>query len=146
MLTKRAGLILIALMSLPIVILGAEKLESRRPSVASGCPDWVLSQTETSENLIHPEKVVVEPWQGRHNVFATFNIPEGYEANQFFVVTLKDSNPYCGTVTRSTPTSNGERKVFGLFRTRTTLWVISKGQLNQLEEPSNWKLAIFKPS
>jgi hypothetical protein len=135
-----------ALLSLPIAVLGSEQLESRRPSVASGCPDWVISETETSPNLIHPDKVVVEPWQGRHNVFATFTIPKGYQANQFFVVTLKGSNPYCGAVTRGIPTSNGDREVVGMFRTRTTLWVMSKGQLGQLEEPSNWKLAIFKPS
>lgn len=144
---KRKSLILAILMCLPVGVLLTQELQSRRPGIASSCPDWVLSRPESETRFIHPEKVVVEPWQGRHNVFATFKVPDGYKPDAMFVVTIQDSNPYCGhTISRSRPGKSSDRQVFGLFRTRTTLWLLSKGQINQLEQPSNWKLAIFKES
>jgi len=140
---KRTGLILLVLICLPISFLAIKKLQSRRPSIASSCPDGILSQAQSSTDYIHPEKVVVEPWQGRHNVFATFKIPNGYQPSSVFVVTLKGSHPYCGTVVPQS-NSQGDRQAVGKFRTRTTLWLMSKGQMDELEQPSNWKLMIFK--
>lgn len=142
---KRIGLILLILIWLPLGFLLIEELQSRRPSVASGCPDWVLAQTQSATNIIYPEKIVIKPWHGRHNVFATFKIPEGYTPSPAFMVTLKDSKPYCGAIRWEAPSGEtGDHLVFGPFRTRTTLWLISRGQLDQLEQPSNWRLAIFK--
>ncbi len=141
--SKQISLILALLMCLPIGYFAVRKLKVRTPGFLSGCPDWVLTETENSANFVHPDKVVVEPWQGRHNVFATFKVPDGYQPIPFVVVTFKDSNPYCGNVVMR-PTGNGNHQVFGLFRTRTTLLLMSRGKLDQLEQPSNWKLAIFK--
>ncbi len=148
---KRTGLILLVLLSLPVGFIAFEKFQFRRPGIASGCPDWVLSQVQTSIEIVHPEKLVVEPWQGRHNVYATFKIPAGYQPSPFFVVTLEGSNPYCGNIISRPTTSHSndssrDRQVIGLFRTRTTLWIATKGQLGQLERSSNWKLVILKQS
>lgn len=144
---KRISLVLLVLLCLPVGFLVAQKLQSRRPGIASSCPNWALTQTQAATEIIHPEKIVIEPWQGRHNVFATFKIPDGYEPGSVFVVTLEGSNPYCGYVQPRLPSGeHSKQHVFGLFRTRTTLWLMSKGQLNQLEQRNNWKLAIFKQS
>ncbi|MBW4523710.1 MAG: hypothetical protein KME18_00735 [Phormidium tanganyikae FI6-MK23] len=143
--SKRMGLILVGLIGLSVGLLALSKLQSRRPSIASGCPDWVLSQTENSPETIHPEDLVIEPWYGRHNVFATFKIPDGYQPSPFFVVSLKGSNPYCGQILSRSKTGSDQR-VTGVFRTRTTLWLMLRGHLDQLKQPTNWKLTISKES
>lgn len=140
------GLILVGLVCLSLGLFSLSKLQSRRPGIASGCPEWVLSQTERSTNVVSPEDLVIEPWHGRHNVFATFKIPNGYQPSPFFVVSLKGSNPYCGSVisrSKFGKTENGQQ-VRGVFRTRTTLWLMLRGEMDQLKQPSNWKLALFK--
>jgi hypothetical protein len=145
--SKQISLILAILVCLPVGLLAAKKLQARTPGVVSGCPDWVLSQTANPANVIHPEKIVVEPWQGRHNVFATFKVPEGYETSDVVVVTVEGSHSYCGIVMPQSPSGMKlDQRVFGWFRTRTALWLFTKGQLSQLEQPKNWKLAIHKPS
>jgi hypothetical protein len=146
MLTKRILLILAVLLCLPIAAIGIVGFQSRRPAAVSGCPDWILSEIKSGNTLIHPERVVVEPWQGRHNVFATFKVPAGYQESSIFVVTLHDANPYCGEIRPYPSASDSNREVLGVFRTRTTLWLMARGLLNQLEEPSNWKLMIVKNS
>lgn len=145
--SKQISLILAVLVALPLGLVVAKKLQARTPSVVSGCPDEVLAQVANPANVVHPEQVVVEPWHGRHNVFATFKVPEGYEASDVVVVTVKGSNPYCGIVMPYSPSRERiDQRVFGWFRTRTALWLLTKGQLSQLEQPENWKLAVFKPS
>ncbi|MBD1845448.1 hypothetical protein H6F89_18960 [Cyanobacteria bacterium FACHB-63] len=140
---KRMGLMLFLLLFVAVACVAFNKLQSRRPGVVSGCPDWVLTQTETATEFVYPDHIVVEPWQGRHNVFATFKVPDGYQPGRFVVVRFEGSSPYCGDVVTHS-TANGDRQVTAFFRTRTTLWLMSKGQINQLEQPNNWKLAIFK--
>lgn len=142
---KRLGLILLILICLPVGFLIFQKLQTRRPSVVSGCPDWAIAQFHSATDIIHPEKVVIKPWQGRHNVFATFKIPDGYQPSSVFVVLLDDSNLYCGRIQSKSPSGEiSKNHVFGPFRTRTTLLLMSRGQIDQLERPINWKLAIFK--
>ena len=146
---KRTGLILMVLLGVPVSLLAVETAESRRPGIASGCPGWVLSQAKTSTSFVHPEEIVVEPWQGRHNVHATFKVPAGYQPSPFFVVMLEGSSPYCGNLLSQPDIqieAQHDRRVIGLFRTRTALWIATKGQLKQLEQPNNWKLAIVKRS
>lgn len=148
---KRTGLvILVILVILPIVYVAARKLQSfRRPSAVSGCPDWVLQQVNTADETVHPEKIVVEPLQGRHNVYGVFRLPEGYTPSPFFVVKVEGSNPYCGTIIPSTKdrrhsAQKDDQTFIGRFRTRTTLWLITKGQADQLNHRENWSLAIVK--
>lgn len=145
--SKQIGFVLAVLVCLPLGLLAAKKIQARTPGVVSGCPDWILEQTENPANVIHPEKIVVEPWQGRHNVFATFKVPDGYETSDIVVVNVKGSHPYCGIVMPYAPSGMAmDQRVFGWFRTRTALWLFTKGQLSQLEQAENWKLAVFKPS
>ncbi|WP_156426849.1 hypothetical protein [Leptolyngbya sp. NIES-2104] len=145
--SKQISLLLAVLVCLPLGLIAAKKLQARTPGVVSGCPEWAFTQTANPANVIHPEKIVVEPWQGRHNVFATFKVPEGYEASEVVVVTVQGSHSYCGIVMPHSPSGMTiDQRVFGWFRTRTALWLLTRGQLSQLEKPENWKLAIFKPS
>jgi hypothetical protein len=135
-------MLLTGLVWLPLVYLVGERLTTlRRPGMVSSCPDWVLEQRYTTET-VNPEEVVVEPLQGRHNVYAVFKLPEGYQPSPYFVVNLPNSQPYCGMISHA---QGRERKTFvGLFRTRTTLWLMAKGQADQLNHRQNWSLAIVK--
>lgn len=141
------SVILAVLVCLPLGLLVARQLQARTPGVVSSCPDGVLEQIANPANVVHPEQVVVEPWQGRHNVFATFKVPDGYKATDVVVVTVKGSHPYCGIVMPYSPSGASiDQRVFGWFRTRTALWLMTKGQLSQLEQPANWKLVVVKNS
>ncbi|MBE9009913.1 hypothetical protein IQ250_06805 [Pseudanabaenaceae cyanobacterium LEGE 13415] len=141
------SLVLAVLLCLPLGLLIAKKLQARTPGVVSACPEQALEQIANSANVVYPEKVVVEPWQGRHNVFATFKVPDGYKATDIVVVTVAGSHPYCGIVMPYSPSGTSiDQRVFGWFRTRTALWLMTKGQLSQLEQPTNWKLVVIKNS
>ncbi len=145
---KRAGLLVLILVvaTAPILLLSSRKAHSfRRPSVVSGCPDWVLEQTGATTQKVHPEKIVVEPLQGRHNVYGIFKVPEGYQPSPYFVVHTEGSNSYCGVtaIAKHNPT---DKTVIGRFRTRTALWMMTKGQSDDLNRRQNWSLVIVKSS
>jgi hypothetical protein len=133
----------------------------KNPTVLSECPE---SATQTSDaagsaitapqeltQTIHPAKVLVRPWDGRHQVYGVFVLPAGYHANEFFQVSLKDTGSYCGGVSLITTSDYGvsvqpgERIALGLLRTRTSMWLIAQGKRDQLKQPGNWVLQIEKP-
>jgi hypothetical protein len=132
----------------------------QKPGVISECPDFVTQTSSvTNAKTIHPTKVVVRPWRGRHHVYGIFVLPPGYDATEFFQISLKDAGSYCGTVSglddfvldASIKSSDlpleewkNDRVVVGRLRTRTALWLISKGKHEQLNLPQNWSLQLEK--
>ncbi|KAM3090523.1 hypothetical protein ACKFKG_29330 [Phormidesmis sp. 146-35] len=102
---------------------------------------------------------MVKPWRGRHQVYGIFVLPPGYNATEFFQISLKDAGSYCGTVsglddfiidTAIAPDEllveewKNDRLVVGRLRTRTALWVMSKGKQDLLNLPQNWSLQLEK--
>lgn len=140
---KRTSLLILvlAIAFVPAILLSSRKAQSfRRPSIVSGCPEWVLEQINTAKK-VHPEQVVVNPLQGRHKVYGIFKVPEGYEPSPYFVVQVDGASPYCGAAVISKQ-GETEQTVIGRFRTRTTLWIMTKGKADELNQPQNWSLMI----
>jgi ferredoxin len=73
----------------------------------------------------------------------------GSRAPRIFKV--DDNTTYCGTFdyaseeqAQGIATKPGEQVVIGYLRTRTTLWLMSKGKRSELKQPENWSLPIEK--
>lgn len=146
---KKIILAITALVSVSAIALFADFILFRRPSMVSKCPDTLLL-SESSIYTLHPSKVIVKPWWGRHNVSAVFELPAGYTSSNFFMVNV-GSMTYCG-LTKPIPgkvyegvyAKPGARIVEGNFRTRTAMWLIFKGNIDQLRQPRNWMLVTEK--
>jgi hypothetical protein len=123
----------------------------KRPSTLSRCPEGAIAASDSTEK-IRASKIIVEPWEGRHNVYGVFVLPAGYEAKYFFAVNVDESDSYCGTVTTIDEPAYGigikpgERIAIGHLRTRTALWLLTKGKQDELTNPSNWLLGTEKQS
>ncbi len=118
----------------------------RGPRVVSACTQpWSqqLPNNLTPQSL-KPSKVVIQPWRGRHHVYAEFVLPpEGYLVNNQFRVNLDSLGDFCGGIS-SLPNEQGKNGVaIAHFRTRTALWLIAQGKLNALNQPENWQLDIL---
>ncbi len=149
---KRTWLIALAL-TLVIVALVLPRSHRflKKPSTLSWCPEGMTTSVDHSTAKIHASKIIVEPWEGRHNVYGIFVLPSGYQARRFFAVNVDESTPYCGMVTMLDQPSHevsiqpGERIAIGHLKTRTALWLLTKGKQEELKQPSNWVLQAEKP-
>lgn len=118
----------------------------RGPRVASACtPSWPkqLPNNIVPQSL-KPNKIVIEPWKGRHHVYAEFEVPsEGYLVNHQFRVNLDSLGDFCGGIS-TLPNEPGQKSIaIARFRTRTALWLIAQGKLNALNQPENWQLEVL---
>lgn len=99
---------------------------------------------------IHPEKIVIEPWRGRHHVYAIFMIPNGYMRDRIITVNISEKQTYCGNLLFPSNTYGGIYAkpgyylMKGYLQTRTALGLIFQGKANQLQQPSNWSLGYIK--
>jgi hypothetical protein len=131
-------------------IIGFSLLSDISPVVT--CEQWKYNTGSTSENYYaHPVKTVVKPWRGQHHVYGNFIIPKGYRSYGFFTLTLPGKKTYCGTLRKikniSPPGLDIQPKtslIRGYLNTRTALWLIIQGHLNDLKNPQNWKLIYFE--
>ena len=114
------------------------------PHTASACTQtWPIAvSSDIIPTVVQPTKIVVQPWKGRHHVYAEFPLPsQGYYVNDRFRVNLGNLGGFCGGVTSvDNPT---QPVAIARLRTRTALWLISQGQLNALNQAQNWKLEII---
>ena len=143
----------IALMLTLIAVVLAAPRSDRflvKPSTLSWCPAGAIAVSDPLTEKIHPSKIIVEPWEGRHNVYGIFVLPAGYEAKRFFAVRVDGLSSYCGIVTLldqpayGVGIQPGERIAIGHLRTRTALWLLTKGKQEELKEPANWVLRAEK--
>ncbi len=122
----------------------------RRPSTLSKCPESAIDASNSTEK-IRASKIIVEPWEGRHNVYGIFVLPAGYESKDYFAVNLDGSTTYCGGVTmlnysvHGVNIKPGERIAIGHLKTRTALWLLTKGKQEELTQPNNWLLSTDRP-
>lgn len=116
------------------------------PHAASACPQaWstAVLPSDIVPTVVQPTKIVVQPWKGRHHVYAEFPLPnQRYFVNDRFRLNLGNLGDFCGGVTSSDNPSSKPVAIARL-RTRTTLWLIAQGQLNALNQAQNWQLEII---
>jgi hypothetical protein len=121
-----------------------------RSATISNCPGSTLSRSHGPLVPLHAQQVFVQPWKGRHQVYALFLVPGGYQADQFVTIKLADGQIYCGhtalvdpsTLNQSLPP--GHYMMRGKLRTRTTIGLLSQGKKAELEQPTNWTLVTQK--
>lgn len=121
----------------------------RKPGEVSRCPREVLTALDTTSDRIHPQKVVVRPWKGRHQVYAVFVLPDDYEADNPVVVSIEGEMTYCagkpvrvkGDEFQRVYAKPGEDIFVARFRTRTASWLIAQGKVEPLKQPHNWSLS-----
>ncbi len=122
----------------------------QRSQVISQCPGSRLNASNGPLIPLHPAQVTVEPWKGRHNVYAVFLVPNGYHPDEYVTIALPDGQTYCGHIytpkphVANYPVPPGYYVVRGLLRTRTTIGILSAGKKAELEQPQHWTLATQK--
>jgi hypothetical protein len=112
----------------------------------SYCAQPVLNNLNQGKTFGIPQKVVVQPWSGRHNVYAIFMIPVEERARKHLVVTIPKAGTFCGETQKVGTEYDGIQAKPGYYllkanlRTRTTSLLITKGFLNQLKDIRNWHI------
>ncbi|MEA5573174.1 hypothetical protein [Calothrix sp. UHCC 0171] len=131
-----------------IGIIGYTYLSKRSPIFS--CYEWGFSSNAT-KYYTHPEKIVVKPWRGQHHVFGIFMIPGGYLNDNLFKLEIPGEQTYCGVLAyEGTVEAEGVRAkpgaylMKGLLNTRTALWLISQGKVDELKKIENWKVGYSK--
>jgi hypothetical protein len=131
-----------------IGVIGYAYLSKRSPIV--GCHKWGFSNNN-SKYYIHPEKIVVKPWHGQHHVFGIFMIPGGNLNDKLFKLEIPGEQTHCGVLAyegtveaEGVFAKPGSYLMKGLINTRTALKLISKGKVDELKNPDNWKLGYTK--
>ncbi|MEA5514467.1 hypothetical protein [Nodularia sp. UHCC 0506] len=122
-------------------------IAEKRPLIT--CEEWGFSQLQ-NEQYTHPQKLVVQPWLGPHNVYAIFLIPSGHSTDGLFTVTIPGTPTRCGRIQDIGKVLSGvdEPKYYtinrGYLNTRIALQLIAQGKLNQLKELDNWRLGYVR--
>lgn len=135
-----AAIALLALVGIPTY---ADPLVQRPESL---CDLEVFLSSNRSTARIHATKVIVSPWHGQHQVYGLFMLPDAVQPGQPVVLAVKDVGVYCDIVVNSGKSIDGidakphHYLMKDYIRTRTALWLIAQGKLEQLKHPSSWTL------
>lgn len=120
-------------------------LSERSPIIS--CRQWGFYSSKGEKYYAHPEKIVVKPWDGPHNVYGIFMIPAGYRNDFFFTVTIDKTEVHCGVINEAhrkfaggVNAKPGYYQIKGLLNTRVALRLILKGKEEQLKQPQNWRV------
>ncbi len=140
--------IYLLLISSLICIVGFSYVREKSPPVA--CRHWGFS-SKAEKYYIHPEKIVVKPWKGQHNVYGIFQIPGGYLNDKMLKIEIPGSKTYCGILSyggtvavdgvRAKP---GHYLMKGMLNTRFAMKLILEGKKDELKQPQNWNLGYTK--
>ncbi|MBW4611087.1 MAG: hypothetical protein KME22_28750 [Hassallia sp. WJT32-NPBG1] len=122
---------------------------SERSPIIS-CRQWGFYSSKGEKYYTHPEKIVLKPWLGPHNVYGMFKIPAGYRNDFFFTVTIDKTEIYCGVMKEAhrkfaegVNAKPGYYLIKGLFNTRVAIGLILQGKGDQLKQPQNWKVGYI---
>ena len=127
-----------------VAIIGCDKFLDKLPTFSCKQEGFMVSQI--TKSYIHPEKVVVHPWLGEHNVYAIFMLPNNYVYDRFMTINLSVNKTFCGIMTNPSQTIDeinaqpGHYLVKGYLQTRITIKLILEGQINDLTQVNNWQL------
>jgi hypothetical protein len=110
-------------------------------------PQGFVASSNGEKQYAYPEKIVVKPWRGRHHVYGVFMIPKASKNDQLVTVTVSENKTYCGQMMNFSAASDedidtkpGYHLMKGYINTRVALYLIIKGKIDQMKQPSNWKL------
>ena len=123
------------------------ELSERSP--ITSCRQWGFYSSKGDKYYTQPEKIVVKPWEGPHNVYGLFMIPDRYRNDFFFTVTIDKTEVHCGVmndankIARGVNAKPGYYQVKGLLNTRVALWLILQGKEDQLKHPQNWRVGYI---
>jgi hypothetical protein len=112
----------------------------------SSCPEPVLANFKAGKTYGLPYQVIVQPWNGRHNVYAIFMLPVEQKSGKTLLVSIKGSGTYCGKAWRVGTEYEGIQAKPGYYlikaglKTRTSSLLIARGFIKQLKDPRNWNL------
>lgn len=141
----RKRLFIITLVLLPLVgIVASHYLQQIHKEQCTGVGYLPANLATTT---LHPLKVMVEPFLGRHQVYAIFKLDkEKNPPNQPVILTATHAAKYCEYV-NSIGQNFAEITVPNKYylsrhfvRTRTALWLTSQGLLKELKQRDNWTL------
>ncbi|WP_017651974.1 hypothetical protein [Fortiea contorta] len=139
-------IIYILLVISSISIAGAGWAWKRSPRVSCHPFGFIASSTG-EKHYISPEKIVVKPWRGRHHVYGVFMVPKGYENDRLLTIKISENKTYCGLITETEYASYedidakpGYHLIKGYLNTRLVVFLMAQGKIEQLKQPSNWKL------
>jgi hypothetical protein len=128
--------------------------------VLAGTVTWLLNKPPTADcnaeaaathavHKIRATKVVVQPWLGPHHVYGIFVVPNGYEHNSKYAVTLTVRGLDHYVALHDSPrdpyvdgafTEPGHRLLRGYVPTRVALWFLVNGLFGDLQRACNWAL------
>jgi hypothetical protein len=136
--------ILVAILSLVGIVTIAYYLKQ---TVDEQCTGVGYLPENLSKTSIHPIKVVVEPFDGQHQVYAIFRLDQAKSPPSLPVVlTVIHAGKYCestnylGQNFAEIAVPNQYYLSQHYIRTRTALWLTVQGLLGELRKPSNWIL------
>ena len=113
------------------------------------CNSWEVHQMGRALRSYNPVKVTVEPWRGRHHVYAVFEIPANLYPIGILKVHIEGLGDVCGSITEvyfdETPVSGvvpapGHYLIRANLRSRVTLWVASRFFFSELKDEAIWML------
>ncbi len=122
---------------------------SERSPVTS-CQEWGFYSSKDGKYYAHPEKIVFQPWHGRHHVYAIFMIPNGYINDFLLTVKIQGIKTICGTTKNRGASFEGISAkpgyylVQGFLNTRTGVWLITQGKTEELKQLDNWVIGYTK--
>lgn len=116
----------------------------------SACDAEAFMTSRRSKVVIHPEKVIVQPWNGQHNVYGIFMLPDSVPSKEPVLLQVKHVGTFCdeasnaGKVWGDVQAKPGHYLMIDNIRTRTALWLMLQGKLAELEQPANWALVYHQ--
>ncbi|EAW45710.1 hypothetical protein N9414_12688 [Nodularia spumigena CCY9414] len=141
-------LLLLSLLSVLVFYDISAYISEQKPIVR--CEQGGFYPPQVQKYYTHPQKLVVKPWLGPHNVYAIFAIPAEYRSDALFTVSIPGTITYCGRVQDIDEVLSGVDNldyytmIRGFLNTRIALKLIAQGKLSQLQEPQYWRLGYVR--
>jgi hypothetical protein len=123
------------------------------PPLEDWCSGIGYLPANGSTTSVHPVKVVVEPFSGRHQVYAIFQLDrEKSPPGKPVILTVVGAGTYCeiGGSGGLLQHFDGVEANPGYYlsrhyiRTRTAIWLSFQGLFKQLKQPQSWTLTYVE--
>ena len=137
------GVSILLMLGTPIVMAW---LVNRSPMTVCG----LEGPGSSGEHKFRAVQVVVRPWQGKHNVYGIFMIPERYNHDRLYATTLKiqgftarfSAGSAEGKARDNIVVEHGHYLKRAYVPTRTALWFLLTGRFGDLRAPCHWWLVF----
>jgi hypothetical protein len=141
---KRQLIFTLVLLSLVGIVALTHYLQQAADEQCTGVGYLPANLSTTS---IHPLKVVVEPFQGQHQVYGIFRLEKAkIPPNQPVILTVNHVGKYCestiylGQNFAEIAVPNQYYLSQHYIRTRTAIWLTMRRLLEELKQLENWTL------